>query len=304
MPRIVIVGNSAAGYGCAAALETAGFSGDCLLVSREGAAVYRRDLLPDYIGAGVRHQELFLSAAKERLSVAAAVTEKAEVVRVDARRQRIVLKDNSRIPYEFLVLASGRSSRLPDLPGKGKEGVVTFNTLEDAESIRARATLAHTVILAGEAAACARLCAALSRPDKEIKIVSAAAPEGFVADEAREWIAGLQITELIGEGVQLRAARLSSNKVIGTSLVIFANAPQPNTEFARESGICLEDGYVCTDEAGRTNLATVFACGSAARSAARGVVDSWDAAVEDGRRVAATIKAAIEGSCSTCQQTS
>lgn len=305
MAEIVIVGNSAAGFSCCQALLAERGNNGITVISEEGFPAYNRNLLIGYFSGGIKEEELFLCRQDYYQANDVRLLKESRVVSLEARKQRLILKDNSRINYDYLVIASGSRPRLPDIPGITKDGVEVFYSLEDVRSIKQRLIISDTVALFGESMLCAELSASESLKGKEVKIIARGRPGAFSASESREWLEGVEVAEVIGEGSELRAIKLSNGKAIGVSLVIYAGPQLAVSEFLRCSDVSTDNGFILVDEQMRTNLRNVFACGSVSKKDNYAPQSkTWDDSVKEGILAAESLVRILKGESNICQQTS
>lgn len=143
--------------------------------------------------------------------------------------------------------------------------------------------------------------------EKEVKVISPGpAPQGFSASQKTEWLEGVCVTEVIGEGKELKAIKLSNGKAIGASLVVFAPHPLPASSFLKESGVMTSTGgHVIVGKDLRTNLENIFACGAVARQEeSQEKEKSWEDSCGEGLSVAESLISLLERGKSLCQQIS
>ena len=302
MTRIVIIGNSAAGFSCCEALIK--YSGDyeITVISEETALPYKRNLLIDYLSGNIQESELFFCTADFYEKNRVRFLKNSKAIRLDSRKQQVVLKDN-KISYDYLVISTGTKVNIPDIPGNSKDGVYAFYALEDIQKVRQQLILGDTVCVAGDADLCLRLSQAIVAKEKQAKIISSPKPESFIATEKAEWLENLEVSEIIGEGAELKALKLNNGKVIGTSLVMFVGNYLPNTDFLKESGIKADEGYIRVDEAMRTNIENIFACGSASKIENQPLKSkSWEDTVREGTLTGSTIITLLERRNTSCQK--
>jgi NAD(P)H-nitrite reductase large subunit len=303
MAKIVIIGNSASANSCLQALINNPGNNEITIISREEYLPYRRDLLLDYIAGKVEEEELFLCGDDFYQKNNITFQRNNAVIKLDNKKQRLVLKDNNKVNYDYLILACGKNKIIPDIPGATKSGVLTLYNLKEAKEIRQRLSIAQTICLVGEAKACLALAGIISSKDKEVKVVSRPKPQGFAASDKAEWIEELEVTEIIGEGSELKALKLSNGKALGASLIIFCGNYTPASDFLKETGINLGEGYVIVDENMRTSLENIFACGSVCSRG--GIIikeKSWLEAAQEGLAAAAGVNGLIERGKTLCQQ--
>lgn len=263
MSKILVIGNSAAGFSCCEVLAKNLLGYEITVISEESFPAYKRNLLIDYLNGSVKTSELFLSSQCPGKNINLLLN--AKVVSVDPKKNRVVLKDNTKINFDYLIIASGEKANIPDMPGKTKGGIFTVYNLEEVNTIKQLLITAATICIIGEPVLCLRLWGILTTKDKEVKIISSTRPDSFVFSEKSEWIENLEVVEFIGEGSDLKAIKLNNGKIIGTSLVLFVGQRSPSTEFLKDSRVKTHNGCIIVDELMRTNLENIFACGSVCR---------------------------------------
>jgi acetyl-CoA synthase len=295
MSKIVIIGNSAAGFSCAEYLAKNSQGFEITLVSQEPSCAYNRNLLVGYLGGDVKECDLYLCPKDFYENNKINLLKSSKVIRIDTKKQAVVLKDNSKINYDFLVMASGTRVELPDIPGTSKEGVFSFYNLEDAKTVKDKLMIADTVCVIGQPAESGRLGEVIARKIKHVKVISPSRPSDFADSERIEWIDSHQVSEIIGEGVELKALKLSNGKAIGASMVLFTDSNKPSIEFLKDSGIATESGFIVVNDWLQTNVENIFACGSVCKVAGSLAQDkTWDEAKEEGKLAAKNIIKPLE----------
>jgi nitrite reductase (NADH) large subunit len=301
MAKIVIIGNSAAGFSACQALRADPASREITVISNEGYPSYNRTALADYFSGNLKERELFLCPESFYQDNGIAFIAGTEVSRLDTKKQRLVLKNNNKVNYDYLIIASGSKPELPDVPGKGKEGVLAFYYLKDIQRIKDRLMISQVACIIGRGQLCVKLAEAIASKGKEVKIISRHTFD-FAATEKIELIAGAQVSEFIGEG-ELQAVKLDNGKVIGASLAVFAGDNVPSADFLKETDIKVSAGYVLVDDQMRTHLENVFACGSVCTKPALQTTPdkTWDQACAEGALAAQSVLKLIEKGRLTCQ---
>jgi NAD(P)H-nitrite reductase large subunit len=302
--NIVIVGNSAAGFGCFLELSQALLDAQITVFSQEDQPAYNKSLLCDYLAGIVKEQDLYLCGKEFYSKNKINFLKDTKVVKIDTRKKLVVSKE-SKVPYDILVIASGVSVKAPDVPGTNKDGFFILQDLSQAKKLKQRIMLGQTICLTGDSALCGRLYGLLQPGGKEIKVVSTPVPQGVTVAGHNEWIDSLQISEYIAEGPELKAIKLNSGKVIAVSVVVYTQPGLPAGDFLKDSGIALDQGFVTVDGQMRTNIEDIYACGSIAldKSGTR-ANKSWQSALEEGAAAAKQIIQVYEGRKTVCQQIS
>ena len=182
---------------------------------------------------------------------------------------------------------------------------MVFYNLKDAKEIKERLAITDTIGIIGEPMVCAELVQIPMLKDKEVKIISKVKPDSFLPGPKQEWIEGLELSEIIGEGCELQAIKLNNGKVIGVSLVIFSGIQLPASDFLKGGDIKTENGYILVNEAMATNLENVLACGSVSKKSKSFLsAKTWDDAVKDGILAANNLLKIGERGNNLCQPTS
>lgn len=295
MAKVVIIGNSAAGFAACDTLIRNAPELDIVVISGETYLAYRRSLLLDYLSGGVAENDLFLCDGDFYKRNNIIFLQNYEVTRLETKKQRVVFKDTSKLDYDYLIIASGQRVNIPDIPGKTKDGVFSLYNLEEAKKIKQLLAIIPLICLVGESQLCLSFLEKFAVKDKEAKIISKPRPESFVSTEKIEWIDNCQISELIGEGAELKALKLDSGKVIGTSFVLFLGNYVASSDFLKETEINNSGGYIIVDDNMRTNVGNVFACGSVcAKEGVSKNKKSWQEAASEGGLAAYSLIQLIE----------
>lgn len=264
MAKIVIIGNSMAGFSACETLIKNSSGNEITLISKESFPAYRRNLLLDYLAGNVKEDELFLCDEDFYKANNINFQKTQEVIRLDTKKQRLHLKDNSKIDYDYLIITSGQRISIPDIPGKTKEGVFALYSIEDVKLAKEMLPVTNTVCVIGPKKIAVHLANILALKGKEVKVIIQDGVSNYSSTQNLEFIDNLTPQEFIGEG-QLQALKLNNGKIIGTSLALFLGGYTASSEFVRETEIKTYQGYILVDNLMRTNLENVFSAGSVCR---------------------------------------
>jgi 3-phenylpropionate/trans-cinnamate dioxygenase ferredoxin reductase subunit len=295
MPEVVIIGASAAGFSACCHLAQSREGLNITLLSQEKQLPCRKDHLPDFIEGKLKKKDVFLCAETFFKEKNINFLPESKVTNVDFQRRRVILRNNRRLAYDYLIIASGRGQRL-EIPGKNKQGVVVLSGLEDAETLKERLMIPGSIAFSGEMELIRRIGGFFAVKGREVKLLAPLAEQAEALAQANpEIIFEESIVELIGEGRELKAIRLNSGKIIGVSTVAFCGRGYPCTDFLAGGPLVLEDGYIKVDDNMFTGTENVFACGAVCAQETRGTEEKWDTAVNKGIKAAAAILLEIFG---------
>lgn len=310
--KVVIVGAGQAGLQTAEALRSMGYEGAITLLGAERCGPYHRPPLSKAWLAGEMAAEQLAMRSPDALErKCIALRTDAQVMGIDIGERLVRLADGNALRYDALVLATGASPRMLDVPGGEAKGVLALRSMDDAQAIAQRMALCAEsnlpmVVVGGgfiglEVAATAR--------KKGIAVtVLEAAPRllgRVLAPMLSEWYAQLHRKHGVNLVLNARISAFETDtdgKVCGVhmhdgtvlpaGLVIVGVGVQANDGLARVAGLACDRGIV-VDACARTSNPHIFAAGDcAARTTGDGTVlrlESVQNAVEQGKSAAAAV---------------
>jgi len=306
---IVIVGAGHAGGACAAFLRQYGFAGPVTLVGEEPVPPYQRPPLSkawlkgeaDAASLALRPESFYAeSAITLRLST--------RVERIDRAAKAVALQGGETLPYDRLILATGRRARRIPLPGADLDGVLELRTAADADRLKAAlASPGRTLAVIGggyiglEAAASARALGAEAVViEKEPRVLARVACETlstfFQAYHRQKGVSfelGAGVDAVEGRDGRAVGVRLSDGRLIEADAVLIGVGAVANDELAKDAGLECDNGIV-VDLLGRTADPAVYAIGDCTRRPLPhydriGHLESVPNALEQAKQVASDI---------------
>jgi NAD(P)H-nitrite reductase large subunit len=290
--RYVILGASAAGIAAAARLRELDSAAIITVVGDEPDYAYYRPLLPYLIDGRKTLEDILFHPgewyARERIRLIL----DAGAHRIERDNRVVELEDGRRLDYDALLLATGASSRIPDLPGVKARGAYPLRTVADARAISAKAGECGRAVLLGGGLVSLKTAEPLLNLGLQLTFV-VASPQPLsrvvdgevgrmVADRLRE----LGCTLLLGrdaaqiledERGEVSGVVLDTGETLECGLVILGKGVAPNLRMPERSDLACARGV----QAGRfleTNDPVVYAAGDC--------VETLDV-VTGGRQVAA-----------------
>ena len=199
------------------------------------------------------------------------------VVHIDRDDRSIVLDDGRELGYSHLILATGSSPRIPDIPGCSLPGVQAFRTREDLHRLRALSEHDRVVVMGGgllglEAAA------GLAGRGVEVTVLHRG---GWLMNRQLDRQAGRWLeARLAAQGIRVItnadvSAITGNDSATGVQLaqpdgwleadrVILAIGIVPRSELARQSGLLVDNGIRVDDCMGTSDpaISAVGECAS------------------------------------------
>jgi nitrite reductase (NADH) large subunit len=282
--RVVVIGGGPAAHRLVDSLlaRDGGRTLEIVVVAEERHLPYDRVALTRRLDDPNDSLMLEPSAHWEHESVVLRRNERA--VELDTAAKTVILANGEVLRYDELVLATGSSAPVPDIPGS--EQVRVYRTIDDVDALRAevavlterlgrapRAVVAGGGLLGLEAAGgLQRLGAHSTVVHSGSWLMSAQLDEGagqalgrLIAAQRIALELGTRPREILVEDDRVVGVKLANGGTMPADLVVFAIGITPRDELARAAGLDLGPrGGVAVDAACRSSVREVFAIGEVA----------------------------------------
>ena len=251
--RIVIVGAAAAGLAVAESARTAGYGGQLVMVGDEEYQPYDRPPLSKQVLLGewpAERTALRSDADLGKLGLDLRLGVPASGVDTDARE--LVLADDTRLPFDALVVATGvRARKLPGAPAA--PNVHVLRGLDDAMALRDQLTPGVRLVVIGAGVLGAEVAAVATQrgiavtlvdplPLPMTRVVGAAIGE-FVAGLHREHgvdvRCGVGVRQLRTAGGRVDAVELEDGALVPADVVLVAIGGAPAVDWLRGAAVPL-----------------------------------------------------------------
>lgn len=278
----LIIGNGAAGLSAAEVIRKRDSIGKITIISNEPHLFYSRPGIA-YVINGQVSPEQIISRSKSFYREHRFDLRFGNVTAINPARQRISLQDGTQIPYDLLLLATGATAVPPPFPGADLEGVLTFDTLDDARQVIRHSRRARAAVVVGGGITAMELAEGMRRQGAQTHFLQRRdriwprlfdqRESAIVADRIRhEGINlhyGEELTEIMGRRGRVTGVRLESGGEIKCQVVGVAIGVRPNLQLV--GGLPLEqDQGVLVNDALQSSIPTLFAAGDVAQ-----VYDRW-----------------------------
>ena len=298
--RYVIIGGSAAGISAVEAIRSVDQISPIELFSGEGTPFYSRVLLSYYIAGAITKEELHFRPLEffSENKVTAHLGQRVERVLPDSKSIR--MEDGREYPYDRLLIATGSSPKILDIPGKDKKGVVVMRHIDHAQEIVNRLEQMKTACVLGGGLIGLRTGYALSVRGVKVKIIvksshvlsqmldkeSAEMIQGTMRQHGIDIRTGRDAVEIVGKE-SVEGVILDDGERINCQLIVVGKGVEPNVAFISSTQIKVKEGIVA-DETMRANLPDIYVAGDVAETfdlstGRMGVNAIWPCAFEQGR---------------------
>ena len=314
--RYVIIGGSAAGISAVEAIRSVDQTSPIELFSSEGTPFYSRVLLSYYIAGAITKEELHFRPLEffSENKVKAHLGQRVEKVLPESKSIR--MEDGREYPFDRLLIATGSSPKILDVPGKDKKGVVVMRNIDHAQEIVNCVEEIKTACVLGGGLIGLRTGYALSVRGVKVKIIvksnyvlsqmldkeSAEMIEGTMRQHGIDIRTGRDAVEIVGKE-SVEGISLDDGERINCQLVVIGKGVQPNVDFLSSTPIKINEGIVA-DETMMTSVPDIYVAGDVAETydltTGRTSVNAiWPCAFEQGRVAGLNMagkKAKYEGS--------
>ena len=299
--KIAVIGNSAAAISAIETFRKYDQKSDIVLISREKHHPYSRVLLPYLLLGQIDHHGLFYRPASfyDQMNVKAFLGR--SVVKIDTQGKKLYLDDDSKVPFDKLLISSGSSPVKPSIPGLDDERIGYLWTIEDAVRINQHIKeKKHLLIIGGGNISLMLAWVAFQRKMKVtvVELLDQVMPqildkkaaemlEGEISKTGTRVLTGTVIEKIekSPKGYYLVfPANLSSFRA---DLIIVAAGVKSNIGFVNKDHIDMDKGILVNDKM-QTSIPDIYAAGDVAQGlTAWGDPPSihalWTTAVEHGR---------------------
>lgn len=296
--KYVIIGNSAAAAGCVEGIRQIDKEGPITVISKEPHHIYSRPLISYLLAQKTDLQKMKYrpNSFYENNGVTAVLGVGA--AGIDRVAGAVVLEDDTRIPYDRLLVACGSSPFVPKMAGlEDVEKSFAFMSLDDALGLEKAITPESRVLIIGAGLIGLKCAEGIQKRVKSITVVDLAdrvLPSILDAEGSRIIQNHLEkqgIAFILGNSVKEfgnNTATLQNDLKIPFDVLVVAVGVRPNTSLVSEAGGKVGRG-IATDERCETSLKGIYAAGDCA--------ESFDITTDESRVLALLPNAYMQGEC-------
>jgi len=259
MGKIVLIGNTQRVVKAIEEIRCHDKESEITLFCPEGCLPYDASLLSAFLGKEITEKKIFCKAvdfyAQENVNL---VFDK-KIVKVYAKRKRVVTEEKEQIPFDVLILEDKGSIRFPDIKGTSKKGVFHLKTLTDTKEFIESFSLADVIAIEADNLGLLKSACALRAANKEVILISstsyllpksldrhtALALSEFLEEKGIRLVMNSSIVEVLGDA-EVKAIRLKSGKVLESQVVVLGGSYRDLTFFEKQEDMPTESALTHT----------------------------------------------------------
>jgi 3-phenylpropionate/trans-cinnamate dioxygenase ferredoxin reductase component len=275
----VIIGGGLGGAKAAEALRDKGFDGKVVLLADEEYLPYERPPLSKDFLAGKKSLDDFTVHDSEwyRKNKIELRTD-TEAVAIDPSAHTVTLSDDSNVPYDKLLLATGSRPRWLTVPGADSTGVHYLRKYDDASNLNTALKEGSSLAIVGAGWIGLEVAASARQRGVDVTVVETAKVplSAAVGDEVGKVFAQLhrdhgvdlrletEVKAITTEDGTATGLKLGDGSTVTADRVLIAIGAQPNIELAERAGLPTEDGGVLVDASLRSGNPDIYVVGDIA----------------------------------------
>ena len=304
MTNYLIIGNGVAGTTAAENIRKVDKEGNIKIITEEDIPFYYRVRLNEYILGDIDERGLIAKSEKWYKDQDIDLMLKTRIVEGDPVEKFVVSRENLKITYDSLLIATGSHSFVPPIKGSEKKGVFTLRSIMDSRGISSYAKDIEEVVLIGGGLLGLEAGNALRKLGKKVVVVEffprllprqldvagAKRLQGIMEGMGFSFRLGAKTQEIMGDD-QVNGVLLEGGESLPGKMVLISAGVRPNLDLAEPLGLDHDKGIKVNDRL-RTNKVDIFAAGDVAefRGMPYGI---WPAAMGQGK-IAGTNMAGVE----------
>jgi nitrite reductase (NADH) large subunit len=277
-PTIVVVGNGMVGYKFCEKLIARSSHFNIIVFGEESLMAYDRVHLSEYFN-GKSASDLSLSTASWYTDNGIKLHLNDPVQEINRSEKTVHSLKGLTIQYDYLVLATGSSAFVPDIPGVEKEGVFVYRTIDDLDLIKAYAANAKVgAVMGGGLLGLEAAKALIDLGIQETHVIEFAprlmprqidsAGSGMLLSKLKSLGLNIHLNKstsaFVGEH-KIEALRFNDDTSLNIDMMVISAGIRPRDELAKLAGLHTGTrGGIIVNERMQTSDECIFAIGECA----------------------------------------
>ncbi|MBQ7900467.1 MAG: NAD(P)/FAD-dependent oxidoreductase [Clostridia bacterium] len=298
MKNYVIIGNGVAAAGCIEGIRSVDKASGITVVSAENHPVYCRPLISYYLEGKTTLQKMNYRADDFYSANGCDCLYGKQAVKIDKDNKRVILDDNSEIPYDSLCIATGSSPFVP--PFAGLDTVTdkfSFMTIDDTLALEGAINKDSRVLIVGAGLIGLKCAEGIAEKVSQITVCDLA--DRILSSILDNECAAIMQKHLENHGIRFmlgdtvdkfdgNTAVMKKGGVVDFDVVVLAVGVRANTAVVKDIGGRVNRGIIVDDKM-RTSVDDIYAAGDC--------TEGNDISLGQKRVLAILPNAYMQGSC-------
>lgn len=275
MSKYVIIGGGIAGIHCIEGIRSVDREGTITLVSAEETSNYGRPLISYYLEGKTDLPHISYQGQDFYERNAVTALHGVTAVKINPKEKKVLLSDDSSLPYDKLCVCAGSSPFVPPFEGLDTvEKKFSFMTLADAQSLERAVSPDSRALIVGGGLIGLKCAEGLKARVASVTVCDLAAhvlssilePESAAMVEKHLESQGIRL--LLGDSAarfESHTAHMKSGEIVTFDTLVLAIGVRPNVSLLKEAGGETGRGIV-TDDHMATSLSDIYAAGDCVES--------------------------------------
>ena len=274
MKNYLIIGNSAGGIGASEAIRELDKQGNITIISDESYHTYSRPMISEYLSHERTYEQMFFRPADFYTKCGVNFMPGKRVQKLDLGGRSVLLDDNRKVAFDYLLLACGGQPVVPRTEGGDRKGIFSFTTLDDAKKLDKIVNIGSQAVVIGGGLIGMSLTQALVKRGVKVTVVelkdhvlntildaraSTLVEEKLKAAGVR-LVMGHTVARIVGKSDAVEGVELDNGERIDCEMLVFAIGVSPRLELVKGTEIAVNRG-ILIDRNMKTSYPGVYACG-------------------------------------------
>lgn len=282
--NILIAGNGPAAISAIESIREVDRSSSITLLSKEKEKAYSPCHLYHYISGELPKDKLYIKEddfyEKNNVDILWGIS----LEKVYPERKSARLSDGKTLNFDRLLIATGATPLMPEIPGIDGEGVFFFKNLQDAERIIAVISRIKKAAVIGGGFIGLEVAEALIKRGIKVTVIEkqerllprmldremAGIVKSHLLKKGLEIITGKDIKEIERKNSTVTALRIEDGITIPADIVIISTGIRPEIKAVENTGIKTDRGII-VNERMETTFPDIYAAGDVAEIEIRGI---------------------------------
>jgi NADPH-dependent 2,4-dienoyl-CoA reductase/sulfur reductase-like enzyme len=283
--KVIIIGAVGGGATTASQIRKLDSEIEIILLEKTSYLSYGACGMPYYLGEVIKDRESLFAATPEKLHTKKNIDVRMhhEALKIDRDKKSILVRDHDKNrdyeeAYDYLVLATGASPFIPDIPGLDKIPAFHLRTVEDMDRIKqfVETSKPKNCTIIGGGYIGVEMSENFTHLEMKVNLVERSEHVISVIDEETAIKLQEHITE---QGVKLytndglkevlaeNTLKLDSGEMFQSDFILLSVGVKPNNLLAKEAGLSTgESGGVVSNEFMQTDDPSIYAVGDVVES--------------------------------------